>query len=158
MPPWISISSGVDGQGVVPCLSFPYLQNLGKPPNVSEDNFLELRGVNRENQAGLGQGPEKCCVRQEGGERGPRGLWPRGLEAGVRDFTFQEMGFWSKGGRLVVPAGRTRVGGVRLASPERYWRTTSQFSARGSQCRESWAISRLQGLPPLIRRFQHGQS
>lgn len=49
MLPWISISSGVDGQGLVPCLSFPYLQKLGKPPNVSEDNFLELRGVNREN-------------------------------------------------------------------------------------------------------------
>lgn len=137
-----------------------YRNGESHPRKVSGDNFLELRGVNRENQAGPGWGPEKCqvCGRKVAG-RGAGGLpWLMAwwLGASVCDFTFWEVSFWSKCGWLVALVEEPRPGGEAgkpREIPEDPWR----FLARGSQCRESWSISRWQGPPHRWRRFWRGQ-
>lgn len=87
----------------------PIYRTWGSPPEVSEDNFLELREAKRDIQAGLGRGSEKYSLRQAGGERGASGLqwlaaWGPGT--GVCDFTLQEVGLRGRCGRLVASDGR----------------------------------------------------
>lgn len=91
---------GLMGEAYSCALVSPYLQNLRKPPKVSEDNFLAPRGVSRESQEGLGPGPEKCQV-FEAGRSGDRGRRPA---VGTSD---QEVDFAGKRGRLVAPDGGT---------------------------------------------------
>lgn len=91
---------GVDGRGILLCLSFPLSAEPEEAPKVSEDNFLAPRGASRESQEGLGPGPEKCQV-FEAGRSGDRGQRPA---VGTSD---QEVGSAGKRGRLVAPDGGT---------------------------------------------------